>query len=220
MRGSQRWTGSETRSGRATRRARVARWAGFAASLAALSNGCSERERPGRIPDPQGDAAARAVSGSFRAPEPGGPASTRDGGSAAASDAGGGAAQPGSVSLQQIYEARCDGSTVQWGFFTFEAATPSDSSIRFRVRTAAAEAELASNRHLDVLTASAALGTQRCGFAGPAPCPIDLYELLGGAPRAHHSFAQLEVLLNPASNDQLMPVVEAWQLTYSCTFNQ
>jgi hypothetical protein len=109
---------------------------------------------------------------------------------------------------------------VQWGFFTFEAATPSDSSILFRLRTAAAEAELANGVFLDLLTASAARGTDRCGFTGPAPCPIDLYVVLGGAPLAHHPFAQLEVLLSPASSDGRMPAVEEWHLTYSCTFNQ
>jgi hypothetical protein len=88
------------------------------------------------------------------------------------------------------------------------------------LRTAASEAGLESGYFVDLVTASAALGTERCGFTGPAPCPIDLYEVLGGAPLAHEPFAQLHVLLSPTSGDGRLPAVEAWQLTYSCTFNQ
>jgi hypothetical protein len=188
--------------------------------------GCSERERPAPIADPRGDDGERAVSGSFRAPGSGGGASTaRDAGStdAGASSAGiGGAAstESGPLTLQQTYRGTCEGASVQWGFFTFDAATPSDSSVLFRLRTAAAEAELARASFVDLLTASAALGTERCAFTGPAPCPIDLYEVLDGAPLAHHPFAQLQVLLRPASDDGRMPAVQEWQLTYSCTFNQ
>jgi hypothetical protein len=195
-------------------------------SAAALALGCSERERPGRIPDPRGDDAERALSGSFRTPGGGGASQpdsdggSVDSGAGTAGVGGAGSAGSGPVRLQQTYEGTCEEATVQWGFFTFEAATPSDSSILFRLRTAAAEAELANGVFLDLLTASAARGTDRCGFTGPAPCPIDLYVVLGGAPLAHHPFAQLEVLLSPASSDGRMPAVEEWQLTYSCTFNQ
>lgn len=199
----------------------------------ALALACAERERPERLADPQGDDAERAVSGSFRAPSSdaaggaGGTPSAIDGGRgsvepgagrAGAADAGAALSSP--LTLQQTYEGTCEGSTVQWGFLTFRAATPSDSSILFRVRTAASEAELPRAGFFDLVTASAALGTDHCGFTGPAPCPIDLYELLGGAPLAHHPFAQLEVLLSPASADGRLPAVEEWQLTYSCTFNQ
>jgi hypothetical protein len=200
----------------------------FSASAGALALGCTERERPGMIADPQGDDAERAVSGSFRAPsagtgggsQPGSDGGIVDSGPGAAGAGGAGSTASGPVTLHQIYEGTCEEATVQWGFFTFDAATPSDSSILFRLRTAAAEAELANAVFLDLLTASAARGTDRCGFTGPAPCPIDLYVVLGGAPLAHHPFAQLEVLLSPANADGRMPEVDEWQLTYSCTFNQ
>jgi hypothetical protein len=178
------------------------------------------------IADPQGDDSERVVSGSFTAPRPGssgagGSPSLSDGGIADPAGAGGvSSTGSGPVTQQQSYVGSCDGATVQWGFFTFQALTPGDASIRFRLRTAAVEAELSSSAFVDLLTASAALGTQRCGFTGPAPCPIDLYDALGGAPLAHHAFAQLEVRLSPASEDDRMPAVEEWQLTYSCTFNQ
>jgi hypothetical protein len=209
-------------------RALAARLA-LSASAGASALGCSERERPGMIADPQGNDADHTVSGSFRAPGAGSSGGAggalqpgSDGGIVdPASGRGGGSTGSGPVILQQTYEGSCEGATVQWGFFTFQqAATPGDSSILFRLRTAAAEAELARGAFVDLLISSAALGTDRCGFTGPAPCPIDLYDALGGSPLAHHPFAQLEVLLSPASEDGAMPTVDEWQLTYSCTFNQ
>ncbi len=207
-------------------RALAARLA-LSASAGAFAFGCSERERPGMIADPQGNDADRTVSGSFRAPgrgsnggaggalQPGSDGGIVDG------MGGGGSTGSGPVTQQELYEGSCEGATVQWGFFTFlQAATPGDSSILFRLRTAASEAELARGAFVDLLIASAALGTDRCGFTGPAPCPIDLYDALGGSPLAHHPFAQLDVRLSPASEDGRMPTVEQWQLTYSCTFNQ
>jgi hypothetical protein len=209
-------------------RALAARLA-LGASAGALAFGCSERERPGMIADPQGNDDDRTVSGSWA------PGRGSNGGAGGALQPGsdGGIGGPGSgvggvgstgsgpATLQQTYEGTCEGATVQWGFFTFQqAATPGDSSILFRLRTAAAEAELARGAFVDLLIASAARGTDRCGFTGPAPCPIDLYDALGGSPLAHHPFAQLEVLLSPASEDGQMPAVDEWQLTYSCTFNQ
>jgi hypothetical protein len=197
------------------------------ASAGALALGCGDRERPTPIADPRGEEGSRAVSGSFRAPGASGAGSA----SAGADDAGaavsgsgasgaGGAATAGPTALQQTYEGTCEDANVQWGFFTFEAETPGDSSVLFRLRTAASEAALESSSFVDLVTASALFGTERCGFTGPAPCPIDLYEMLGGAPLAHEPFAQLHVLLSQASGDGRMPAVEAWQLTYSCTFNQ
>lgn len=225
-----------------TQRRASPRWnAGvLGAVLLAAGAGCSERERPGFIADPQGGGDQRTVSGSFRAPAAGGSAGqagaasapTSDGGTARPSGSGGeGAGVAGSggegsdaasapLALQQNYEGTCDGSTVQWGFFTYDAATPGDSSIGFRVRTAPTEAELENATYIELVTASTALRTAQCSFTGPAPCPIDLYDALDGPPLAHHPFAQLQVLLSPDSADGRMPAVEEWQLTFSCTFNQ
>lgn len=124
------------------------------------------------------------------------------------------------LTARQSYAAFCEDSTVQWGFFIYGARTPGDSSIRMRVRTAPTEDGLRSATFFDLATASTALGTARCTFTGPAPCPIDLFEVLGGAPLVHHPLSELEVLLTPSSIDQRMPTVDAWQLDYSCTENQ
>jgi hypothetical protein len=230
---------SRTKGGRGAWRARGAsaslRDAAIMASVAAVVSSCAERERPGMIADLQIEAAEGTVSGSFRAPA--GPSGSApgssgdvagagaegqvDGGVADSTDAGAASATTqGSVTLEQSYQGTCEGSTVQWGFFTYRTQTPGDSSIGFRVRTAPTEVALAHETYRDLITASVALGTVRCNFTGPARCPLDLYELLGGAPLAHHPFAQLEVLFNPDSEDGRMPSVEEWQLTFSCTFNQ
>jgi hypothetical protein len=127
----------------------------------------------------------------------------------------------GGLRLHQIYQGTCEPpSLVQWGFFTYRALTPGDSSIRFAVRSAPTEADLGRATSFDLLTASTALGTARCAFTGPAPCPLDLFVVLGGAPLVHHPIAELAVLLTPASGDGAMPSVEQWSLNYSCTFNQ
>jgi hypothetical protein len=170
------------------------------------------------------DAGSNAMTGS--GPMGSGSSSTggASGSTGAVAGSGSGPASNGTsdgpISVRQSYAASCEDSTVQWGFFTYAATTPGDSSIRMRVRTAPTEDGLQSARFLDLLTASTALGTARCTFTGPAPCPIDLFEVLGGAPLVHHPLSELEVVLTPSSIDQRMPTVDDWQLDYSCTFDQ
>ncbi len=180
--------------------------------------------------------AARVHTGSIAAPAADAGATPGGAGGAAGGVSGSSASEPGAggassgTSLEQtasgallahrIYEGACDPpSLVQWGFLTYRALTPGDSSIAFAVRVAASEGELARAESFDLLTASTALGTARCGITGPAPCPLDLFVVLGGAPLVHHPFAELSVLLSPAS-DGTVPFVEQWRLSYSCTFNQ
>jgi hypothetical protein len=118
--------------------------------------------------------------------------------------------------LREEYAGRCEGDgVVQWGFFTYEATTPGDSTAEFRIRTAPTHDELGRASFTLLITARAP-DTQSCSFFGPAPCPIDLYEVLEGAPRAHHAFAELSVLLNPTSDGTALPSVQSWNLNYSC----
>jgi hypothetical protein len=223
--------------------ARVTLWA---ALESAQTFACSEQERPDRLPDLSGDDARRVLTGSFAAaavdagasPAPagsGGASSCSGSGGAASCEVAGAGASGSSATgrtattgvtgespatLRQTYEAVCDDSTVQWGFFTYVATTPGDSTIGFRVRTAPTEDQLLASEYVELSTASTALGSDRCSFTGPPPCPIDLFDALGGAPLAHHPLSELEVVLNAASSDGSMPRVDQWQLNYSCTFNQ
>jgi hypothetical protein len=125
--------------------------------------------------------------------------------------------------LTETYASECaDDTRVQWGFFTYDSTTPGDSSVRFRIRTANTEAALATAPWIDLATAQASPNTQRCTMGGPAPCPIDLYNVLGGAsaPAVHHNLAQVDVTLTPSSDGTKPSSVQGWQLNYSCPFAQ
>jgi hypothetical protein len=237
------------RQGRAAvARLPLAAWCA-AALQASQGLGCTEQERPNRVADVSVGDARRVLTGSFVVPSPdadaGAGAATGTGGASSCSGAatpcmpssagasgsgadvtGGdttpatGTASDGTRTLRQTYEAVCEDSTVQWGFLTYRATTPGDSSIHFRLRTAPTEDQLTEAEYIDLVTASSALGTERCTFTGPAPCPIDLFVVLGGAPLAHHPLSELEVVLTPASADGNLPTVDEWNLNYSCTLIQ
>jgi hypothetical protein len=198
---------------------------------------CGERERPDPLSDPPLDGTRRFVGGDFGAPSfpdaGAGGAGLAAGGAAAdagtgpAGGNGGSAGASGSpvstsavpITQTQTYEASCEASrVVQWGFVTFEASTPGDSFITFRVRSAQTEAELAAATFIELISASTALGTSRCAVTGPAPdCPIDLFVRLGGAPLVHLPFMEVEAVLHPASADQRLPGIGTWRMDYSCT---
>lgn len=123
--------------------------------------------------------------------------------------------------LIESYESECsEDTTVQWSFFTYNTTTPGDSNVNFRLRSAQTEAELEAAVWMDLATAQASPDTQICAMAGPAPCPVDLYSVLGGSPAAHHPFVQVEVQLNPTSDGSLPSTIQGWQLSYSCPFDQ
>lgn len=182
------------------------------------ASGCDDASSPcGGELDAGATAASSTGAGST------GAGSTGAGSAGAAGAASGSAPAETSdhpITARETYAAVCEDSTVQWGFFIYRATTPGDSSIRMRVRTAPTEDQLQSATFLELANASTVLGTALCSFTGPAPCPIDLFDRLGGAPLAHHPLSELEIVLTPSSTDQRLPTVEEWQLDYSCTFNQ
>jgi hypothetical protein len=137
---------------------------------------CGERERPDPLSDPPLDGTRRFVGGDFGAPSfpdaGAGGAGLAAGGAAAdagtgpAGGNGGSAGASGSpvstsavpITQTQTYEASCEASrVVQWGFVTFEASTPGDSFITFRVRSAQTEAELAAATFIDLISVSTGL---------------------------------------------------------------
>jgi hypothetical protein len=121
--------------------------------------------------------------------------------------------------MTRLYQGECDAAArVQWGFLTYTAHTPGESNITFQIRTANSEAALAAEPWSDLVVAQASPDTQSCTFFGPAPCPIDLYVVLGGAPRAHHLFAEIALSFQRSQADT--PTLESWQINYSCPFSQ
>jgi hypothetical protein len=123
--------------------------------------------------------------------------------------------------LTKVYQGQCGADArVQWGFLTYQATTPGDSMIAFKIRTSETQAGLGSEKWLRLASAAASPDTQTCSFAGPSPCPIDLYVVLGGAPRAHDLFAEIMLLLYRTSDGDATSSIEHFQLNYSCPFNQ
>jgi len=184
-----------------------------------LPMACADEQRPGGL----GDIPLQRLHTDDTSPTI---ARTRQEADAGASDAGD-SPFPGDAGASQVmtrlYETQCDAdSWVQWGFFTYDATTPGDSSVHFQIRTGNTEAALATAPWIDLATAHASPNTQRCSMGGPAPCPLDLYVLLGGktSPAIHHELAQVEVTLQASSGQSELPSVEGWQLTYSCPLIQ
>ena len=120
-----------------------------------------------------------------------------------------------STTKVEPYESTCDeGTTPQWSFFSWDATTPATSEISFRVRTATTKAGLGSATWSSVATKSTNAAPD-CLASGPAPCPIDLYNLLGKQ-AAQKKFLELEVSIKPNSDKKQTPTLETWQISYTC----
>jgi hypothetical protein len=124
-----------------------------------------------------------------------------------------------SSTYTQQYTSSCPmGTHVQWGYFAYNTTTPLDSNIVFKAHTANTVAQLAAAPLSSLATAQAATApdTEICAISGPSPCPVDLYNKLGGLPNAQNSILELVVTLNPSGTKTAAPTVNNWQITYSC----
>jgi hypothetical protein len=129
----------------------------------------------------------------------------------------------------QIYQASCPpGTQAQWGLFGYDAKALSDSHVDFKVQVAATQAGLATAPYVALGSAHSTLpDTQVCPVPKippqvPAPTclPIDLYKKLGGPPSARYNFLQLSMDFTPSTSLTVTPVVNDWQITYSCVADQ
>lgn len=125
------------------------------------------------------------------------------------------------------YSAVCPpGTKVQWGHLTWDATTPGNSDVTFEARTsddlasfvnapALGDLKLLGKAH--DLISPYVVDTQLCLNSGPAPdCPVDLYAKLG-VPDARYDHMELFVTLNPSSSGaSASPVLNDWDITYSC----
>ncbi len=119
------------------------------------------------------------------------------------------------TTMRQVYEAQCPaGTKPQWGFMSYDTTTPSTATVQFNARTATTQAGLSAAGFTSLATAQASPDTQVCPLAGPAPCPLDLYTLLG-TPDARYPWLELEAILTP-SPSTAAPILNDWQITYSC----
>jgi len=120
------------------------------------------------------------------------------------------------VTHEAHYLATCPVSTRPvWGFLAYDTVTPSTSSVEFRVVTAESP-PLPDAPDLLVAVAKTSTGTSLCSMAGPAPCPIDLSNALGGMPADGRPYLRLRTTLLPSANAAAAPTVNQWKLAYSC----
>ena len=117
------------------------------------------------------------------------------------------------------YESTCAaGLTPQWGYLSWDSTTPTGTEVAFRVRSAATKADLA-NGTWSTVTRKSTEASPDCSASGPAPCPIDLYDLLGKQ-LAQKPFLELEVKFTVDTDKKSTPTLETWEVSYTCLEQQ
>ncbi len=125
----------------------------------------------------------------------------------------------GDLTYNQTYEATCPGTqSPEWGFLVWDTNTAGISSITFEVRTASLAADLGSATYVNIGLAQLVPDTQMCWYGTGGGCPIDLYGALNAYPAAGWSFLELQVVLKPNGGSDT-PVLNNWQITYTCVDN-
>ena len=119
----------------------------------------------------------------------------------------------------ESYETTCEsGETPIWGFLSWDSTTPPGTEVSFRVRTAGTKADLSSATWYSVSTKSTNASPD-CLASGPSPCPVDLYNVLGKI-QAQKKFLELEVSIKVDADKKNTPVLEKWEISYSCKEEQ
>lgn len=125
------------------------------------------------------------------------------------------------LEVRQTYESQCPPSAaVQWGFLTWQAQAPSDASgsarILIQARTAPTAASFDDACSDCIIIADVPTDAPAVCSVGPEPCPIDLFDALGGNPAAMNPALQLVFTLDPSPDSAVTPKLLSWELTYSC----
>lgn len=121
------------------------------------------------------------------------------------------------MEYKEIHKAECPpGTAPRWGYFSYEASTPSDSKVRLRARTSDTPSfDFPAPPPFAEVSASA--DNQSCSLGGPAPsCPVDLPAVLGGLPASGRRYLELVMDLEPSTDKTVTSRVSHWQLTYAC----
>jgi hypothetical protein len=115
------------------------------------------------------------------------------------------------TSFYEIYEAACPRTGgPQWSYLAWDTLTPDDGAqVQFQVRTAATEEELAEAQWVEVATV-----THQNEVCTLLSCPADVYAALG-VPGGHYRLLELEITLLPGLTS-VSPIVDSWEITYSC----
>lgn len=133
-----------------------------------------------------------------------------------------GVAQYAPLTIYKQYEAVCGpGRRPFWNYLLYDADTPSNasgsSSVQIRAQTADYTEELAAG--CGDCTTVASLPSPdptSCQLFDPSPCPLDLFNRLGGLPHAVRFVIQLEITLTPTPDRALAPELREFELMYSC----
>jgi hypothetical protein len=122
------------------------------------------------------------------------------------------------TSYKQTYTSACgSGQIVQWGLLTYGMTTPLDSNVVVQAHTADTSGGLGPPLTTLITAKATPLpDTQQCSVAGPSPCPIVFYSALGEIP-SHRNVLELVFTLNPSSDGTAGPIVNHWEVTYSCS---
>lgn len=119
------------------------------------------------------------------------------------------------VTYTEVYTGQCpQGTKLQWGFFAYSTATPGDSNVVFDAQVSSDGISFSPSVNLAIAKASP--NTQVCPMGGPAPCPVNVFNKLGGIPNAQKEFLKLSTTLNPATGGASAPTINNWEITYSC----
>ncbi|NUQ75481.1 MAG: VWA domain-containing protein [Polyangiaceae bacterium] len=116
--------------------------------------------------------------------------------------------------IEEIYSGSCPpGTKLQWGFFAYDTSIPGDASVIFQAQTSTNPASFPAQ----LLTlATAGTASQVCPMVGPAPCPVNLFNKLGGIPNAQNEYLKLVIKTNPTTDKSGAPTINNWEITYSC----
>ncbi len=120
------------------------------------------------------------------------------------------------ITYTETYESTCPaGTKTQWGYFTYDSTTLSDSNVVFSVRSADTEVGLGSaTQHLVATAHATPTDTQVCDAS--TACQVDLFNELGGLPDARRDWLEVTMELNPSMDGTIAPAVNDWQITFSC----
>lgn len=119
------------------------------------------------------------------------------------------------VTYTEVYTGQCpQGTKLQWGFFAYSTATPGDSNVVFDAQVSSDGISFSPSVNLAIAKASP--NTQVCPMGGPAPCPVNVFNKLGGIPNAQKEYLKLSTTVNPTTSGLSAPTINNWEITYSC----
>ena len=126
------------------------------------------------------------------------------------------------TTVTQVYESDCGlNRGTQWGYLSWESDTPRDSKITFFGRSAPTADELEAKEWVELEVVEQSAENEVCPFGGDPDCTAALFPLLGGiAGGARYPVFELQVVLTPTEDLRDGPVLNRWEVSYTCLDNE